>query len=201
MDALPNKVGDVVDARVELANKQANPHYVMSQLESMILPMQTQMNNIEERLADNGGQIEEQDREYITQGIVHTWNGSMHVVPEGYIFPSFNTYDHWNLWHFGVRASGIGPHSEIKASLDFPGSGEENTNSRTNYTKVSKVMKYMVGIWDAPVNRTNSEVAFDSSYSILISRIYGATGTTNRSTKNCKTIYSKLIVYKKNNGE
>ena len=42
------------------------------------------------------------------------WGGKLHMVPEGWIFPSTNVKDTWNLWHFGHLADRIRPLRYLK---------------------------------------------------------------------------------------
>jgi hypothetical protein len=43
-----------------------------------------------------------------------TWGGRLHMVPQGWIFPSTNVKDTWNLWHFGHLTDKIRPLRLIK---------------------------------------------------------------------------------------
>jgi hypothetical protein len=38
-----------------------------------------------------------------------SWGGRLHMVPQGWLFPSTNLKDTWNLWHFGHVADKIRP--------------------------------------------------------------------------------------------
>jgi hypothetical protein len=38
-----------------------------------------------------------------------SWGGRLHMVPQGWVYPSTNIKDTWNLWHFGHLADKIRP--------------------------------------------------------------------------------------------
>jgi hypothetical protein len=42
------------------------------------------------------------------------WGGKLRMVPEGWVFPSTNAKDTWNLWHFGHLADKIRPLRYLK---------------------------------------------------------------------------------------
>ena len=66
-----------------------------------------------------------------------SWGGRLHMVPQGWLFPSTNIKDTWNLWHFGHLADKIRPLRCLK-KFDLVGAAQI-----TLWAKTSGVMKAM----------------------------------------------------------
>jgi hypothetical protein len=64
-----------------------------------------------------------------------TWRGEMHMVPEGWRFPSTDVKATWNLWHFGHVHERIRPLRHLKKA-DFV-----NASQITVWSKCRGVMK------------------------------------------------------------
>jgi len=64
-----------------------------------------------------------------------SWGGKLHMVPQGWIFPSTNIKDTWNLWHFGHLTDKIRPLRCLK-KMDLTGAAQT-----TLWSKTSGVMK------------------------------------------------------------
>jgi hypothetical protein len=66
-----------------------------------------------------------------------SWGGKLHMVPQGWIFPSTNIKDSWNLWHFGHLTDKIRPLRCLK-KIDLVGAAQI-----TLWSKTSGVVKAM----------------------------------------------------------
>jgi hypothetical protein len=64
-----------------------------------------------------------------------SWGGRLHMVPQGWVYPSTNIKDTWNLWHFGHLADKIRPLRCLK-KFDLVGAAQI-----TLWAKTSGVMK------------------------------------------------------------
>jgi hypothetical protein len=64
-----------------------------------------------------------------------SWGGKLHMVPQGWVFPSTNIKDTWSLWHFGHVTDKIRPLRCLK-KMDLTGAGQI-----TLWSKASGVVK------------------------------------------------------------
>ena len=64
-----------------------------------------------------------------------SWGGRLHMVPQGWVFPSTNIKDTWNLWHFGHLTDKMCPLRCLK-KFDLVGAAQI-----TLWAKTSGVMK------------------------------------------------------------
>jgi hypothetical protein len=60
-----------------------------------------------------------------------SWGGRLHMVPQGWIFPSTNLKDTWNLWHFGHLSDKIRPLRCLK-KFDLVGAAQITLWSKTS---------------------------------------------------------------------
>ena len=132
---------------------------------------------------------------------LHTWGGRIHPVPEKYEVPSYPVVHHWNLWHFGDAAQGIGPHKFVSVQLDIVG-----RNNKTKFCRLKAVMLKLVTICDESfpftddrsktITSTNSDAAFRHAWSTLLVDLYRATTPSPRaySDLNVNTVYNRLRV-------
>ncbi|KAH9135375.1 hypothetical protein AeRB84_019197, partial [Aphanomyces euteiches] len=67
----------------------------------------------------------------------HTWRGRLHIVPQGFRFPTCKVQDLWNLWWNGVSLDGIGPLRLVT------GCSIQKCDA-TNFSKAKQVMKKLL---------------------------------------------------------
>jgi hypothetical protein len=62
---------------------------------------------------------------------IWAWGGKLHMVPEGWQFPSTDIKATWNLWHFGHILDRIRPLRQLKKA-DLAGASQVSAWSKTN---------------------------------------------------------------------
>ena len=127
------------------------------------------------------------------------WKGRMHMVPEGWLFPSTTMKEMWNLWHFGHVQDRVRPLRYLK---------KVDLQSNTQVTLWSKTAGVMGVLADTMVamdmaaaaedvtrwSADESSVAFDNAVVRLIEEVdEGATHGRGRWMEmTIGTVYKKL---------
>ena len=105
-----------------------------------------------------------------------TWKGRMHMVPEGWLFPSTDVKTTWNLWHYGHMEARIRPLRHLK-KVDLQGSAQITLWSKTNgvMAAVAVMMVEMKAVEAvADVTRLSAEqssAVFDAAIVQLMERV------------------------------
>ncbi|MGZ8926641.1 MAG: hypothetical protein ACXW2E_12335 [Nitrososphaeraceae archaeon] len=124
-------------------------------------------------------------------------DGSMHMVPEGFIFPTHNTKDLWNLWWFGHIANRIQPYRRLTAQ-DL-----RDTKEAVQLTKAKKVIFYIEqvaitrGYIDSNkkiehLTKDESSKVFDLAFTDLLKTILQPTAQNRLGEISIATIYDHL---------
>ena len=114
------------------------------------------------------------------------WKGAMHMVPEGWLFPSTDVKATWNLWHHGHVQDKIRPLRHLKKA-DLQGASQITLWSKTNgvMTAVAEMMVEMKAVEAAAdVTRLSAEEwssKFDAAIVQLMEKVKeGSTRTRSR---------------------
>jgi hypothetical protein len=128
-----------------------------------------------------------------------TWKGRLHMVPEGWQFPSTDVKATWNLWYYGHVHDRIRPLRHLKKA-DLQGSAQVTLWSKTNgvmgaiaATMVErKVAETAEGV--ARLSATESAAAFDGAIVQLMEKVKaGSTQGRGRWMEmSIGTLYNKL---------
>lgn len=110
-------------------------------------------------------------------GYVHLWSsdGRLHMVPEGFTFPSYVVGTMWNLWFFGDSSRRICSYKSLLPAIELV-----QSKCRTNHSRCKKVMKELIKIAiDGGVlqsvkhlQKDNQQHVFDYAYQVLLKRLY-----------------------------
>jgi len=202
LEGIPKKVADAVDDLVKLGDRDLSQQYMFNRLDSLMDPLVDRMARIESTLDNRSAEgIPEEvgtnrNETWGSNGHYHFWNGMFHVVPLNYKVPSYRSYEHWKLWHFGALSMEIGPHKYIKPRYDLIGKLPRDKLNRVSFCKIAKVMNILTQSWgDRSVTEANCDDAFAYGYDRLIKQLYGA-NNSNKIDINCKTLFNRL---RKNN--
>jgi hypothetical protein len=104
------------------------------------------------------------------------WGGKLHMVPEGWMFPSTNVKDTWNLWHFGHHADKIRPLRYLK-KCDVGSAAQVTVWSKTKgvMQAVSQVivdMRLVRAMEDVlALNAGDSSTLFDQAIVVLMDKL------------------------------
>jgi hypothetical protein len=105
-----------------------------------------------------------------------SWGGKFHMVPEGWVFPSTNVKDTWQLWYFGHLADQIRPLRYLKKA-DLLGGGQVALWSKTHgvTTAIVAVMVEMklleAGEDVVRLSRDQSSTLFDQAIVQLMEKV------------------------------
>lgn len=169
---VPVTRGDIQSCITEVLGMQDGPFaQLMEKVDTML------NNRHSNRLLDSPGEESQlgDRRSGSNSGCkMYMWGGMWHIVPEGFMFPSFNVATMWNLWYFGDEANEVGSFKSITPCYDLT-----RAACRVNYSKCKSVMKKMVDIAledeiisSERVTKENEQTVFNHSYVKLLSRIY-----------------------------
>jgi hypothetical protein len=130
-------------------------------------------------------------------GTLHTWSDDdiLHMVPQGFRFPSYNLNTMMNLWFLGDRSRGICAFKQIIPKFDLKFLIDKCNRSRTK-----KVIKKMLDIavnggiisTVAQVNESNLQRIYDYAYPILIELLYPGSEVTRAHDINVNTLANRL---------
>jgi hypothetical protein len=104
------------------------------------------------------------------------WGGRLHMVPEGWTFPSTNVKDTWNLWYFGHLTDRIRPLRYVK-KFDLGSKAQVTLWSKTRgvMQAISQVMVDMqlVQTLEAvpALTTADSSALFDRAIVVLMDRV------------------------------
>ena len=104
------------------------------------------------------------------------WKGQLHMVPEGWQFPSTNVKATWQLWHYGHVQDRVRPLRRLKKA-DLQGNANITLWSKTNgvMSRIAEEMVAMEMAHDAvDVTRWTAEessVAFDGAIVQLMEKV------------------------------
>ncbi len=111
----------------------------------------------------------------------------MHMVPEGFVFPTCSAKNMWYRWYLGQQSQNIGPFRRLVSRwrTDIP------TSERHKLDKANKVMVALEQIARHPdnaflapsevISATNCGAVFDQAYEILVSQLYPTVRSSFRS--------------------
>jgi hypothetical protein len=105
-----------------------------------------------------------------------SWGGKFHMVPEGWVFPSTNVKDTWQLWYFGHLADQIRPLRYLKKA-DLSGGGQVALWSKTHGVTTAIVavmveMKLVEACEDVVrLSREQSSTLFDQAIVQLMEKV------------------------------
>ena len=127
------------------------------------------------------------------------WKGALHMVPEGWQFPSTNVKATWHLWHFGHVQDRVRPLRRLKKA-DMQGSANHTLWSKTNgvMRRIADEMVTMEMVHTAEeVTRWSADesaVAFDGAIVQLMEKLKaGSTQRRGRWTEmSVATLYKHL---------
>jgi hypothetical protein len=108
---------------------------------------------------------------------LHFWGGKLHRVPNGFVFPSYDTRTVWHLWFEGRPADKISPLRRINAAEDLV-----TAVCKSNFHRTKRVVKGLVKILvsegrvesEKEVSADNATTCFDYAFPILIASLYNA---------------------------
>lgn len=137
-----------------------------------------------------------------------SWRGKLHMVPEGWVFPSTNVKDTWQLWHFGHLADQIRPLRYLK-KVDLSGGGQIALWSKTHgvMTAIAGVMvemKLVEACEDVMrLDREQSSTLFDQAIVQLMERVKaGSTRERGRWMEmSVPTLYAHILKVRKRKRE
>ena len=128
---------------------------------------------------------------------VYAWGERFHMVPEGFIFPSYSVGTMWNLWHFGDDAHGVGAYKNIQPSHDL-----RNGNSRVKFSKCKAVMNRLLDLamdsgvmCTRKVTKDTEQDVFNHAYVALLRLLYKHYPSRPASI-NINTIANRLAILK-----
>ena len=138
-----------------------------------------------------------QVHEGVYDGEVHHWAGvdnKFHRVPSGFVWPSYSTFNMWNLWFNGDASSKIGPFRRIDTRDDLPAK-----ICRTNRSRTVKVVSALVAIAlsgeliddEKDVDRSNYSAVFDYAYPLLLEQLY-PDGKHRAADTNVNTVANRM---------
>lgn len=127
------------------------------------------------------------------------WKGALHMVPEGWQFPSTNVKATWHLWHFGHVQDRVRPLRRLRKA-DMQGSANHTLWSKTNgvMRRIADEMVTMEMVHTAEeVTRWSADesaVAFDGAIVQLMEKLKaGSTQRRGRWTEmSVATLYKHL---------
>jgi len=114
------------------------------------------------------------------EGQLFYYCGSMHMVPERFVFPTCTPKNMWFRWHLGQQSQNIGPFRRLldKYRCDIP------PPQRPKVDKAAKVMRAIESIArdpahnilasEVPVTAANCGAVFDAAYEHLLQQLYPA---------------------------
>lgn len=111
------------------------------------------------------------------------YDGFFHFVPLGFVFPTGNVRNIWNLWWFGNRAESIRPYRLIRGK-DLP--KQKSTLSKTNTLMkaiIAKAKSNKILAEEASVERLSTEqsaVLFEQTYNTILDEINRDTDNSRR---------------------
>jgi len=140
-------------------------------------------------------------------GDIHHWPGvddKIHMVPLGFIWPSYTAATMWNLWFLGDsnKRTWICPFRSISPKVDL-----RTQKCRTNRSRTSKVVSHMVEIAIAgsiisnirDITTSNLGAVFEYSYAKLLGELYASSRMTRTSIParpqdiNINTLANRMI--------
>ena len=130
------------------------------------------------------------------ESFIHTWpNGTLHLVPYDFEWPSHTVNTMWNLWFIGQPLKRVGPFRRIKPC-------DMKTHKMKVYrARTAKVIDFLVQIAIdngkinnvSDVTETNRDSIFEFAYPQLIEKIYGNRIPGRITDINTNTLANKLM--------